>query len=146
MNNYFFAQILKFFIGHHPFCLVCFRAEYLEIGKWVIPTPWVWHDMIIFIGLWLIEFEWSTCERAWELISILFINVFVVECHSTLKGVCFCGNCFWYLPWCGIEIPDGQGSFASFWILKGIDFILYSFIMYWHVCITLLCKHTSSFT
>jgi len=76
--------------------------------------------MIIFIGMWLIELEWSTCERAWEMISILFMNVFIIKCHLALEGMCFGGNRFGYLSWCRIEIPDGSRSFTGFWILKGI--------------------------
>lgn len=74
------------------------------------------------------------------MISILFMNVFVVECHLALKGVCFCGNGFGYLSGCGIEIPEGSGSFASFWILKGIDFVLYFFIVWWLIIVILLGK------
>ena len=85
--------------------------------------------MIIFIGMWLIELEWSTCECAREMISILFMNVFIIECHSALEGMCFRGNRFGYLFGSRIEIPNGSGSFSSFWILKGIDFILYSSMM-----------------
>jgi hypothetical protein len=59
--------------------------------------------------------------------------------------MCFRGNGFGYLFGCRIEIPNGSGSFTGFWILKGIDFILYSSIMYWLVIVFLLGQQASFF-
>ena len=90
---HFLTEVDEFFIRKMSLCLICFRAEYLEIVQGIVPTPCDWYDMIVLIILGIIPIEWSSGQGAREMIPVLFMYVLVIKSHCLLELMRFLRYC-----------------------------------------------------